>query len=150
MTQLQTSSFSEKSMSDRVIDGLFAGLLAGLIMILVMLVIALASGQDPLAMLGSFSIGQEGAPLNGLLVHLGVSGVYGAIFSILMSLIPVAWRRLLPGWIAGLVYGAVLLGLAIGLLLPGLNSPLANAPTGILVIGHIIYGLTLGWRVDPR
>jgi hypothetical protein len=150
MAQIQSTSFSEKSFSDHVIDGLFAGLLAGLVMILAMFAGAAIYGQDPIALLAGFSIGQNSSPVNGLLVHLGVSGVYGAVFGILLSFLPAAWRKFLPGWVTGLVYGAILLSLAIGLLLPGLRSPLANAPIGILIAGHILYGLTLGWRVNPR
>jgi hypothetical protein len=147
MTQIPTSSISEKSFSDRVIDGLFGGLMAGLAMILVMVLTSLVFKQDPALMLASFSVGEVATPLNGMLVHLGVSGVYGAIFSILMSILPRAVRRMAPGWFAGLLYGALLLSIAIGLLLPGLQSPLADTPAGVLTAGHLIYGLVLGWRV---
>lgn len=150
MTQMPTSSYSEKSFSDRVIDGLFGGLMAGLVMILAMVVASLAFKQDPAVMLASFSIGQVATPVNGMLVHLGVSGVYGAIFSIVMRLLPRPVRRMTPGWLAGLLYGAFLLSVAIGLLLPGLQSPLANTPVGVLIAGHLFYGLALGWRVNFR
>jgi hypothetical protein len=150
MAEIQTSKFSEKAFSDRVIDGLFAGLLAGIVMILVMIVGVAVSNQDPMAMLANFSVGQVSSPLNGLLVHLGVSGVYGTIFSILMSLLPGTLRRVLPAWFTGLIFGGILLSIALGILLPGLRSPLANTPAVILITGHLVYGLALGWRVNPR
>ena len=82
-------------------------------------------------------------------MHLAVSGIYGAIFGLLTYLMP---RRLFvrtPGWLAGLIYSAVLLLVALGILLPGLISPLAELPTLSLALGHVAYGLVLGWRALP-
>ena len=83
--------------------------------------------------------GQE-APLQGLLLHLGVSAVYGAIFGLLQPLVP----RRLPGWVAGLAYGLVLFGLAHYVLLPRAQVGMAELPTSALLLGHIVYGLVLG------
>ena len=150
MTQSHTASFSEKSFSDKLIDGLFGGLLAGIAMALAMMFAALVFGEDAVSILGRFSTSQLTTPLNGLIGHLAVSGTYGAIYGSLLGVLPGALRRLIPGWLAGLVYAALLLGLALGFVLPGLRSPLAEVPRVVLASGHLVYGLILGWRVSTR
>lgn len=150
MAQIQSSAYAEKSFSDRVIDGLFSGLISGVVMILSMIIGILLYNQDPAGFLANFSFGETPSPLNGLLVHLGVSGVYGAAYSIAISLLPGSLRRMIPGWLKGLVFGGVLLSIALGMLLPGLDSHLADAPLAVLVAGHVMYGLILGWRVGSH
>jgi hypothetical protein len=133
--------------SDAAIDGLFAGLIAGIFMILVIILGGLLAGEPPAEVLGRFSTGQAATPLAGGLLHLAVSGIYGVVFSLLVHWMPLGLRKRLPGWLVGLVYGALLLGLAVGVLLPGLRSPLAELPLWVLALGHGAYGLVLGLRI---
>jgi hypothetical protein len=47
----------------------------------------------------------------------------------------------------GLVYSGVLLLLALSVILPGLASRLVDLPIWVLILGHGVYGLVLGWQV---
>jgi hypothetical protein len=135
------------SASDAAIDGLFGGLIAGAAMILVIILGGLLAGESPVAVLERFSTGQATTPLAGGLLHLAVSGIYGTLFTLLIHWMPLGFRKRLPGWSVGLGYGLVLLGVAVGILLPGLRSPLASLPLWVLALGHGVYGLVLGLRI---
>ena len=136
--------------SDAAIDGLFAGLAAGLLMGIVVILGGLLVGESPAAVLERFSTGHTTTPLSGGLMHLAVSVVYGIVFGLLAHALPSRVLRRLPGWLAGLLYGLLLLAVAVGALLPGLNSPLLEIPLWILALGHAVYGLVLGWRAYER
>lgn len=139
-----------QSASDAVIDGLMAGILAGVGMLGVIILAGLLAGISPADVLAKFGAGQTATPLTGVLVHLAVSGIYGAAFGMLINLLPVRLLGRVPGWLTGLVYGVILLFIGLGFLLPGLASPLAELPWWILGLGHGVYGLALGWRVIAR
>ena len=147
MRETKSALIRKASASDAVIDGLFAGLIAGVLMILVIILGGLLSGESPASVLERFSTGQTASPLAGGLLHLAVSGIYGGFFSLLVQWMPAGLRRRLPGWLAGLIYGLLLLGLAVTVLLPGLRSPLVELPFWTLALGHLAYGLMLGLRV---
>lgn len=136
-----------RSASDAAIDGLIAGMFAGIVMILVIILGGLTVRLPPLMVLTSFGAGQATTPAGGALVHLSVSGIYGAFFGLLAYWLPQHLYKRLPGWLAGLVYAAGLLLMALGFILPGFTSPLANLPVWLLALGHGAYGLVLGWRV---
>jgi hypothetical protein len=70
--------------------------------------------------------------------------------SVLIFLTPGRLLARLPGWLVGLVYGLLLLALAMNVLLPGLRSALQEMPWGVLAVGHLVYGVVLGWRVYPE
>ena len=127
MTNIDGMLKREIKASDAVVDGLFRGVLAGLGM-----GVYLAIGQ----------------PLVGLLAHLAVSGIYGALFGLLSLL--VLRRAGLPGWTPlalGGVYGLLLFAVAWFALLPGVDSPLLGIPPLHFGLGHLLYGLALGWLV---
>jgi hypothetical protein len=147
MSETKSPLIRKASTSDAVIDGLFAGLIAGVLMILVIILVGLLSGESPAGVLVRFSTGQTASPLAGGLLHLAVSGIYGGVFSLLVHWLPSGLRSRLPGWLAGLIYGVLLLGLAVTVLLPGLRSPLVELPWWTLGLGHIVYGLVLGMRI---
>jgi hypothetical protein len=117
-----------QSASDAVIDGLMAGILAGVGMLGVIILMGLMVGLNPAEVLSKFGTGQNITPLTGALVHLAVSGIYGAVFGMLVYLLPMRFRERVPGWLTGLVYGSILLLVGLGFLLPGLASPLAALP----------------------
>jgi hypothetical protein len=138
------------SIGDAAIDGLFGGLFAGAVMGVIILLAGLLVGESPASMLSRFSSGQAATPLTGILVHLAVSAVYGMVFCSAIYILPVSFLKKIPGWLAGLFFGIVLLALAEWVLLPGLRSPLLELPLWILLLGHGMYGLVLGMRVYPK
>jgi len=139
-----------KDAGDAAIDGLFAGMLAGLLMELTIILAGLLAGETLTAVLERFATGQTVNPLAGSLAHLAVSSVYGVIFSLLIHELPRRWVGFWPGWLAGLLYGALLLLLAVSVLLPGLQSPLVELPWWVLAAGNAVYGLVLGFSTYPK
>jgi hypothetical protein len=146
MVNSKNISLKYDSLADRAIDGLFSGLLAGLLMGVVMVLGGLGVGENPGVLLQRFGAGQNPAPLQGAMIHLAVSGVYGVGFSLLYSAIPHRMRSLLLAGLTGLGYGMLLMILAVNVILPGLQSALGELPVWLLATGHAFYGLILGWR----
>jgi hypothetical protein len=101
-------------------------------------------GQTPARLLERFVPGQGGTWLTGGLLHLGVSGVYGIGYGMLIFWLPRGWRGRLPGWLLGLAYGAALLLVAELVLLPGSGSALRQIPLAHFALAHGVYGLALG------
>lgn len=132
------------SIGDVTVSGLFGGLLGGLAMALIIALFSLLAGQG-LAYLGYFSNGTPVPPLQGLLMHLAVSGIYGMLYGLILH-----WSRAdhldLPGWLLGLVYAVALWVLAVTVLLPAANSLMLTLPWYVFFSGHLAYGLVLGWR----
>lgn len=131
------------TVGDAAVDGLLGGVAAGIVMAMYLVAVSLIGGEG-LAVLSRFD--PNGAsPMIGTLLHLAVSGVYGAVFGI-------GWkyaRRLnVPAWLIGLVFGGALFALAELVLSPTSPSPLAKISFVHFGIGHVIYGLTLGWSVS--
>jgi len=88
-----------------------------------------------------------------VLTHLAVSGVYGALSG--PSPGPISWAYLLgivrtllpaPAWLVGLAYGLLLFLVAQGIFLVR-PTLLTGIPPLQFLIGHGIYGLTLGLQV---
>ncbi|HVP21419.1 MAG TPA: hypothetical protein VMS73_06110 [Anaerolineaceae bacterium] len=130
--------------SDAAVSGLFGGLLGGLAMALVIALFSLLNGHG-LGYLGYFSTATAVSPLQGLLMHLAVSCIYGMLFSLILY-----WTRLerlkVPGWLAGLVYAVLLWVLAVTVLLPAAHSLMLSIGWPAFFFGHLAYGLVLGWR----
>ena len=150
MQESKTYRINDGTLADRAIDGLFGGLLAGAVMGLVIILGWVLIGETPAVLLERSNPGQSITPVGGVLMHLAVSGVYGVGFSLLSSAIPRRLREQIPGWLAGLVYGGVLLSFAVNLLLPGLRSTLGEQPLWIIGLGHAVYGIVLGIRAYPE
>jgi hypothetical protein len=135
----------EKTIGDTAVDGLTAGLTAGTVMMLVLIIGGLLGQTSPLRIVGYFDPAQGGSWLTGLLAHLAVSAIYGVIFALLLA----GMDRIRPffrqwGWLWGAGYGLVLYGLARGVVLTAVASPLVQIATWNLILGHLVYGLVLG------
>jgi hypothetical protein len=130
---------------DAVVNGLFAGLLAGAGMGAVIAAGSLAAGQG-LGYLGLFAAGGAVSPLQGLLMHLAVSGVYGMLYALLHRLVGPRRAAQIPGWLTGLAYALLLWAFAVTILLPATQAQLLNMPWPVFLLGHITYGLILGAR----
>lgn len=143
----KTGQISENkiSLSNLAVDGLIYGLVSGVAMYLCLAAFALLSGESPAAVLEHFSIGELTSPWQGLFSHLAVSGIYGALFGVLIW--PVLGRisdRKIVSWLGGLSYAAILLLLAQIAILPNTNSPIDILSFWNWAIAHGVYGLVLG------
>lgn len=135
-----------KSVGDLAVDGLFSGMAAGLAMAAVLLVAGLLDGAGIAETLGRFDPGNEASPVMGALLHLAVSGLYGAVFALGFNFL----RRASPGigrytWLAASVYGLALWLTAHFLLLPDLNAGLAHIAPIQFALAHLVYGVALGY-----
>ncbi len=144
MEKSQDHLGQKTSSGDAAISGLFSGLLGGLAMALVILLFSLAAGQG-LAYLGYFSTSTPVPPIQGLLMHLSVSGIYGMLFGLIHRWSGLA-RLKLPGWLAGLIYALLLWAFAVVVLLPAAHSLMLSLPWYVFFAGHLAYGLVLGVR----
>jgi uncharacterized BrkB/YihY/UPF0761 family membrane protein len=149
---MDTSYYEEKdrTLADRAIDGLFGGLLGGAVMVGVMVIAGMVIGENALHILERFGVGQATTPAAGAMNHLAVSAVYGVGFSLLTILLPRRTQQKIPAWLAGLIYGALLMLLAVNVILPGARSALAELPLWVIGVGHAVYGIVLGQWAFPR
>ena len=141
---------NKATMGDAAVDGLIAGIGAGAVMAAVLVVAGLLGGDGPGVVLGRFDPGAAASPVTGGLMHLAVSGVYGALFGLghrLISGLPPVSR--LPGWLIGLAYGLLLWAVAQASLFSSADSPLRELPALHFALAHAVFGLTLGLAM-PR
>ncbi|MEJ2601419.1 MAG: hypothetical protein P8Z00_24040, partial [Anaerolineales bacterium] len=110
------------SISEMAVEGLFAGVLAGAVMLLYLVASGLLSGEAVGVMPGRFSIQTPPNPLQGVLLHLGVSGIYGMLFGVVQSLL----GRRLPALGVALLYALAIYLLAVLVLLPSAGSKLLD------------------------
>jgi hypothetical protein len=149
VTRQVTFEERAESIGDAAVDGLLSGVVAGVVMGLYLVVVRLIAGESLTAVLQRFDSTGAESPLTGLLLHLAVSGVYGALFAagyrLIGQLLPVARSKGLGRWIwlPGLLYGLVLWLLAVSLLLPTTDSALRQIPALHFMIAHVFYGITL-------
>jgi hypothetical protein len=136
-----STQFKERgSMGELAVEGLFAGIAAGLVMLLYLMVSGILSGEAASVMPGRFSIQVPPNPLQGALLHLAVSGIYGMLFGII-------WRFVggrISCWLAAVLYALAIYLLAIFVLLPGTGTPLLKIAPLHFVLAHLVYGLGLG------
>lgn len=131
-------------------SGLFGGLAGGMGMALYLTGWSLMAGEGPLAALDRFDPTMQGGVLAGAATHLAISAFYGAPFALLWRAIRPRLPFALPGWAAGLVYGLLLLALALFVLLPAARSPLAEFPAPQFTAAHLVYGAILGALAGRR
>jgi hypothetical protein len=141
------SGEKDKKAMDLAIDGFIGGILAGLAMGLVLVVGEWILGITPGAVLGRFSPSGNSLPMTGALVHVAVSSIYGLVFGLLIFPVRKLIRRNLPVWTFGLVYGGILFLLAQSVFLSGIDSTLQAIPAWLFLLGHLVYGVLLGWWV---
>ena len=145
MAETKRSARRVETSGEAAVDGLLAGVGAGLLMAAYLLVVGLASGESVAAILGRFDPSANAAAPVGIMAHLAVSGVYGAIFGLGRRL-ALAWKpfQAVPGWVTGLGYGMALWFLAKSGLLLGGASPLRQISAVHFMLAHLIYGGALG------
>lgn len=137
-----STQFKERgSIGEMAVDGLFAGIAAGIAMLLYLVISGLLTGAAASVMIGRFSIQVPPNPLQGALLHLAVSAIYGMIFGILWGLV----GGRVSSWVAGVLYALAIYLLARFLLLPGAGSPLLEIVPLHFALAHLVYGLGLGF-----
>ena len=134
-----------RGVGELAVDGLLTGLGAGMVMALYLTGAGLAGGESAAAMLGRFDPGGSGNVVAGGLAHLAISAVYGAVFGAARKV-----THRLPAWLAGLGYGALLLGLANGILAAPVGTALRAIAPWHFLAAHLVYGLTLGLGLGRR
>ncbi len=151
MTDNKPLAAKKTTMGDAAVDGLIAGIGAGVVMAAVLVVAGLLTGDGPGVVLGRFDPGAAASPVTGGLMHLAVSGVYGALFGWGRKLVS-GWQLLnrLPGWLIGLAYGLLLWAVAQGSLISGAPSLLRQLPTLTFALAHAVYGVTLGYATARK
>ncbi len=139
MVEQPISTLRQVNAGDAAVDGLLAGVVAGLgkgLFLVLAGVTACGAWQEVLIGLDP----QGSSVVRGLLAHLAVAGIYGALFGLLAS----RSRRVLPGWLAGLVYGLFVLLFSWFVLLPVAAPALREMGALSWSVSHVIYGLLLG------
>jgi hypothetical protein len=144
MIESKRLAYSERKLSDAALDGLFGGLAAGVAMAIYLVLWGLTVALGPGAVLGMFDPGERGIALTGALTHLAVASVYGILFGLLWWALRRGLRLGMPAWLAGVVYGLLLLLAAKAVVLPAAGSPLAEIPMLHFALAHVIYGAALG------
>jgi hypothetical protein len=142
-----------RTTSDAALDGLFGGLAAGLAMAAYLVVWGLVTGSGPGTVLGMFDPRERGVALSGALTHLAVAAVYGIMFGLIWWVLQRGLRLGVPAWLAGIVYGLLLLLVAKAVVLPSAGSALAEIPMLHFTVAHVIYGAALGFlseRIGAR
>lgn len=140
MTQITAKNVT---LGDSAVDGLLGGIAAGIVMA-IFLIVANLFGGDGFAVLTRFDPNRA-SPLVGTLMHLAVSGVYGAAFGI-----GAKWVSPfnVPMWLVGILFGVALFALAELVLIPTSHSALAGISFVHFGIAHLIYGLVIGWIIS--
>ncbi len=150
MTESRHLTQIEVKTGDAAADGLLKGIVAGVVMAVYLVLVGLVVGEGPGTVLARFAPSGGASVMTGALVHLAVSAVYGALFGVGWHVVkrrqPFDKRRAgsLPPWLAGLLYGVILLVVAEAALLAGADSPQREIPLVHFAAAHVIYGVSLG------
>jgi hypothetical protein len=147
----QIQQAGQLRLGDAAVDGLFDGALAGLAMALWLVLIDSLSEGTPLAVLTGFDLEQWSSPLRGLVLHLTLAAIYGAIFSIARHAI--VRQRSINRWASGaigLAYGLLLWLIATFVLPISIEALLRAVTPSAVFIAHVIYGISLGLLSSRR
>lgn len=143
--KIAVATTRNKSYADAVVSGLLSGLAAGLAMLAYLLVTGLFDGQSLLSVINLFyPDGQDIRPLVSVLLHLGVSSVYGVLYGMILHSLFSRLAERAPAWLLGSVYGLLLYLVAHYLLLPGSGSALQELPVWQFASAHLLFGFVLG------
>ena len=141
----------KKTIGDVAVDGLLAGMAGGLVMGVVLVLLVLLDGTGPLETLGRFDPANGGSAVIGGLLHLAVSGIYGVFFAIGYHFLGRRWPGLNRySWLLGAIFGVGLWLAAQFIFLPGLNSALGDLAPLFFAVGHLVYGLVIGYLIGKH
>lgn len=135
-------------LGDAAVEGLMFGILAGILMGTFVLAVELVAGKTPGTVLGYFDVGSQASPVIGSFTHIAVSGIYGVGFGVLYLIVSRILGARTSSWIwlvLGALYGALIFGIAEGIVLPRTNSLLHELPVWVFATAHLLYGIALAW-----
>lgn len=135
------------TLGDAAVDGLLNGGLAGLAMALYLVVVGMFLGEAPGGVLAYFDLRPDAQPVTGALLHLAVSGIYGALFESAYQLTAHRFWNFRPAWLSAMLggfYGLALFMVAQVAILPDGGAALRHIPTPHFVLAHGIFGICLG------
>ena len=143
MADSKVAAHQHMSGGERAVDGLIAGIGAGILMALYVVLAGLMSGDGPAQVLSRFDPSATPSPVMGTIVHLAVAIIYGLLFGHISRWL--ARGRRLNALFSGLVYGLLIFVLAQRVVLQSTNAALREMASVHLAVGHVIYGLSLGF-----
>lgn len=144
MRETREFTNQQDGIGDNAVEGLFAGLLAGVGVGLFLLIVGLLSGNTIASLLQVSGADPAASPLEQLLMHLAITGVYGALFGVLYRLLAGLHRPRLPSWLFGLLYGVALLLITRLIVRSNVDMVLRLFTWPQLIGAHLVYGLLLG------
>lgn len=143
---MMTVQSERKSAGDRTVDGLLAGMGAGAIMMGFQIGVGRLVSVPAAEILARYSPASN--PIQGALLHLAISGVFGIIFGLAAGLLARVGGRIegtIPAFFTGIAYGS-LLWLMSGTVFLSIDiSPANSLPEPTFAIAHLIYGAALGY-----
>lgn len=139
-----------------ILSGIIAGAVFGAFMMMVVAPVLGKPMTAPLNMIGAVFLGKAllmqsttGGAFVGLMVHMMDSAIFGIIFVYLWR----AWKSLGRSKgievLTGLAYGIIVWAVMIFVALPIIGSPMATVTGSWFLVGHMMFGMVLGW-VAPR
>lgn len=152
---METTKHITKTMSvgEAAVEGLLGGIGAGIVMGLFILGLEAVMGVSPVTVLTYFNAGENASPLTGLFTHIALSGMYGVVLSVgLMMLVRILGFSKTREWwlVIGLLYSALIFGIAETIILPGTQSLLRDLPLWAMVAAHMVYGIVLAWLTTRK
>jgi hypothetical protein len=148
MEKLENLTKEKTSFGDAAVSGLFNGLVAGAAMAVYLVLAGLLLGHGA-GFMSYFATGAVVSPQLGTLAHLGVSGIYGILYALLLRGMRFAKFTTVPGWAMGFAYALLLWLVAVLVVLPGPGALLKSIPAVHFLVAHGVYGLVLGLRQKP-
>lgn len=142
-----------------VATGIVGGIVAGVVMAMVAMVWMALVGEGfwkPLSVIASIFMGKSAISgsfelipdLVGMMLHLGLSAIFGLAFAFFVRNIP--WPSVAVIGVA-IAYGLLLWIVNVRIIDANLiPAGLSLAPTPLLVVVHLVYGLVLGLIVVPK
>lgn len=120
-------------------------------MILFLILVGWMFSEPATAVLRRFS--PAGGPIQGLMIHLAISAIYGIFFRMAGHLSGELWgwnKEPLLAMLAGVIYGSFLWLFAGLVLLPLETTPFDSLPVPSFAVAHLIYGIVLGVLIQRQ
>jgi len=151
MNNIENLNSQRLKFGDTAVDGLICGIWAGIAMAGFIVIAGWLAGDSLSTSVSRFSIHPNTTPWMTVITHLAISAVYGLFFALIVLALsrlvrPSIWINLLTG----VVYGFTLWIVANSILLSVFSSSLNEIPGLTLMIGHLIYGLVLGFSMSSK
>ncbi len=139
----------KEALREAVVNGAFNGLLAGVFMELYVLLAGQVVVGSDWAYVSYLDLAHSGSPWQAVFTQLVILTLFGTVFGVFCYWSMLVQERLLPTWLAGMAYAALLWALAAALVLPQDNFTLDPLSSVYLLFAYLVYGLIMGLRQRP-